>query len=122
MIINHLVDGLGGLIRYGATPAAVGSWCSRRTTPVLIDDHGALTGSELWSAVITTAQRRQFDRQGLADWIDSQAAMAYEVAMDASQRATFRERIERRLDEMRRADGSYDLTYVRLEASARKPG
>ncbi len=72
--------------------------------------------------VITTAQRRQFDRQGLADWIDSQAAMAYEVAMDASQRATFRERIERRLDEMRRADGSYDLTYVRLEASARKPG
>ena len=52
---------------------------------------------------------------------DSQAAMAYEIDMDPAQRATFRERIAGRLDEMRRPDGTYDLTYVRLEAVARRP-
>ena len=72
--------------------------------------------------VITTAQRRPFDREGLIGWIDSQAAMAYEIDMDTEQRATFRARIAERLDEMRRPDGTYDLTYARLEASARRPG
>ncbi len=73
------------------------------------------------NAVVTTAQRRAFDRDGLLGWIHSQAAMAYEVAMSADQRGEFRERIAARLDEMRRSDGTYDLTYVRLEASARRP-
>ena len=72
--------------------------------------------------VITTAQRPGYDRDGQIGWIDSQAAMAYEIDMDAAQRAAFRERIAERLDEMRRSDSTYDLTYVRLEASARRPG
>ena len=72
------------------------------------------------NAVVTTAQRRPFDRDGLIGWIDSQAAMAYEVAMDAEQRVEFRGQIAARLDEMRRSDGTYDLTYVRLEATAQR--
>ena len=72
--------------------------------------------------VVTVAQRRAFDRQGLEAWIDSQAAMAYEVTMSDEQRSRFRALVAERIDEMRRADGTYDLTYVRLEAFAHLPG
>ena len=71
--------------------------------------------------VVTVAQRRPFDRSGLEAWIDSQAAMAYEVAMSTEQRDEFRRQVAARIDEMQRADGTYDLTYVRLEACARRP-
>ena len=71
--------------------------------------------------VVTVAQRRPFDRAGLEAWIDSQAAMAYEVGMTAEQRSEFRAGVAARIDEMRRSDGSYDLTYVRLEAFAHRP-
>src|SRR5690606_10758895 len=47
--------------------------------------------------VMTVAQRRAFDRAGLEAWIDSQAAMAYEVAMSAEQRHEFRRQVADRL-------------------------
>lgn len=54
MIMKPAASGVG-LLRYGATPAAVGFLAARRSGPVLIDDDGPVTGPELWSAVTATA-------------------------------------------------------------------
>ncbi|SDS58958.1 AMP-binding protein [Microlunatus soli] len=44
-----------GVLRYGATPAAVGFLAGRRSAPVLFDDDGAVSGADLWAAVQATA-------------------------------------------------------------------
>lgn len=55
MIITDVAAGALGLLRYGATPAAVGFLAGRRSRPVLIDDNGTLDGRQLWAAVTATA-------------------------------------------------------------------
>jgi len=65
-------------------------------------------------------QRRAFDRAGLVGWLTSQALQAYEVGMTTEAAAAFRAEVLNRVDEMRRADGSYDLTFVRTDISARR--
>ena len=99
---------------------AVAPWCFPDAGWYLeqLTDAGFVVGD---NDVVTVAQRRPFDRAGLQDWIDSQATMAYEVAMDPAQRVEFRALVTARIDEMRRSDGTYDLTYVRLEALATRP-
>jgi trans-aconitate methyltransferase len=66
--------------------------------------------------VRTVAQRRSFDRDSLLGWLRSQAVQAYEQRLaSAERRAELRAEVERRVDELRRADGTYDLTFVRLD-------
>jgi|GEM_PF-624824 len=72
--------------------------------------------------VHTLAQRRGFDRQSLLGWLGSQCYQGFEIAMPQANHAAFRAEVEARLDEMRRHDGSFDQTYVRLDALARRPG
>lgn len=70
--------------------------------------------------VRTMAQRRPFDRAGLVRWLGSQCYQAFEDSIPPERHAAFRSEVERRLDEVRRHDGTFDQTYVRLDALARK--
>ena len=71
--------------------------------------------------VHTVAQRRSFDRASVLGWLMSQAVQAYEVDLAPGHRAPFRAEVEARVDELRRADGSYDLGFVRLDLLAFRP-
>jgi len=73
--------------------------------------------------VRTVAQRRSFDRETLLGWLRSQAIQAYESGLDPDERARLRSAVDDRVDELRRPDGTYDLTFVRLDlrANARVP-
>jgi trans-aconitate methyltransferase len=71
--------------------------------------------------VHTVAQRRSFDRSTMLGWLSSQAVEAYAVDLDPELRAPFREAVAARVDELRRPDGTYDLTFVRLDLLAFNP-
>ena len=95
--------------------------------------HDAATALELLEAagldaagegcfVRTVGQRQPFDEESMRGWLRSQALQAYEVSVPFADRQAFRETAESRLDELRRADGSLDQTYVRLDVLARRRG
>jgi ubiquinone/menaquinone biosynthesis C-methylase UbiE len=67
------------------------------------------------------AQRRPFDEATLLGWLRSQVYIAYEVGRDAEWAAAFRAAVEARLDDLRRADGTFDQTYVRVDVLVQKP-
>jgi len=71
--------------------------------------------------VRTVAQRRPFDRDSLLGWLRSQCYQGFEIDMPAADHAAFEAEVESRLDELRRHDGTFDQTYVRLDALARRP-
>lgn len=71
--------------------------------------------------VRTVAQRRAFDRESFAGWVHSQAIEAYAEGIAPARRAEFAAAVDRRLDDFRRHDGSFDQTYVRLDLLVRKP-
>ncbi|MEY2454677.1 MAG: trans-aconitate 2-methyltransferase [Acidimicrobiaceae bacterium] len=68
--------------------------------------------------VHTVAQRRSFDRDSILGWLSSQAVEAYAVDLAPEQREPFRASVAARVDELRRPDGTYDLTFVRLDLLA----
>ena len=70
--------------------------------------------------VRTTAQRRPFDRDSLLGWLRSQCYQGFELTMPGENHAAFRAEVEARLDELARPDGTFDQTYVRLDALVRK--
>jgi trans-aconitate 2-methyltransferase len=70
--------------------------------------------------VRTVAQRRHFDETTLIGWLRSQCLQAYEAAMPVEHHAAFRHAVEGRLDDLRRHDGTFDQTFVRLDVLARK--
>lgn len=71
--------------------------------------------------VRTEAQRRAFTRASLHGWVHSQAIEAYASGIEPARRAAFAAAIDEALDDLRRHDGSYDQTYVRLDLLVRKP-
>ena len=71
--------------------------------------------------VHTVAQRRQFDRDSVVGWLASQAVEAYAIDLAPEQREPFRAEVTARVDELRRPDGTYDLTFVRLDLLAFNP-
>jgi hypothetical protein len=73
----------------------------------LVEAAGFSSGADGW--VRTVAQRRPFDRAGLLGWLRSQCYQAYGRGEELAQAA------EARVDELRRADGTYDMTFVRLD-------
>lgn len=64
------------------------------------------------------AQRRAFDRDAVLGWLHSQVLHAYEATIDPAQHDAFRAAVDARVNELRRADGSYDRTFVRLDVLA----
>lgn len=71
--------------------------------------------------VRTVAQRRPFTEESLRGWLDSQVLQAYETGIDPRHHAEFRSRAHQDIGRFRRHDGSYDQTYVRLDALAWVP-
>jgi trans-aconitate methyltransferase len=71
--------------------------------------------------VRTVAQRRAFDRETFAGWVDSQAIEAYLAGVEPDRQSAFRAAIAAHLDECRRHDGTFDQTYVRLDLLVRRP-
>jgi SAM-dependent methyltransferase len=71
--------------------------------------------------VRSTAQRRPFDRDSLLGWLRSQCYQGFEIDMPAEQHAAFRADVEAHLDDLAYPDGTFDQTYVRLDALARTP-
>ncbi|MBD0275998.1 MAG: hypothetical protein ICV73_29235, partial [Acetobacteraceae bacterium] len=66
-------------------------------------------------------QRREMpDRAAFVGWLRSQVLVAYDPVVPRDRLAEFRAAAEdRALAELRRADGSYDQDYVRLDLLAR---
>ena len=83
----------------------------------LLEDAGFEIGRE---GVRTVAQRRSFTRDELSAFLRTQAVQAY-PADDEGVRRRFLMRVEASLDELRRPDGSWDQTFVRLEVLVRRP-
>jgi trans-aconitate methyltransferase len=79
----------------------------------LLETAGFALGGEDW--VRTVAQRRAFDRDGVLGWLRSQCENAYLIGLRAEQHEAFRSAVTDRVDELRRADGTYDVTFVRLD-------
>ena len=71
--------------------------------------------------VTTVAQRRAFDRDQLMGFVRTQAAMAYGVGSGDDLLPRFLAGVSHRLAELRRHDGSYDQTFVRLHVLCRRP-
>ena len=72
--------------------------------------------------VRTVAQRRAFTRDELHGWVHSQAIEAYRAGIEPVHHDAFTRAVDDHLDDLRRPDGTYDLTYVRLDLLVRKPG
>jgi trans-aconitate methyltransferase len=68
--------------------------------------------------VRTVAQRRPFSRETVLGWLHSQVIQAYEVGLDPDERARLRAAVDEHVDELRRTDGTYDVTFVRLDLRA----
>ena len=66
------------------------------------------------------AQRRSFDRAALRGWLHSQCLQAYEIGLPAERRGEFRAAADARLDDLRRGDGTFDQTFVRLDVLAQR--
>jgi trans-aconitate methyltransferase len=84
----------------------------------LLERAGFSLGQE---SVTTVAQRRTFDRDQLLGFVRTQASVAYVPGAPAEVRAAFLAAVETRVDELRRHDGSFDQTFVRLHVLARRP-
>jgi hypothetical protein len=71
--------------------------------------------------VTTVAQRRPFDRQQLLGFLRTQAALAYVPGAPLAVRDAFLRAVEQRVEDLRRHDGTYDQTFVRLNVLCQRP-
>jgi SAM-dependent methyltransferase len=99
-LLDEVSAGLGG-------PTAPWNFLPAGAALELVDAAGFRPGADGW--VRTVAQRRPFDRAGLLGWLRSQCYQAYG---DGEELAAA---VEARVDELRRADGTFDMTFVRLD-------
>ncbi|HKQ68285.1 MAG TPA: methyltransferase domain-containing protein [Polyangiaceae bacterium] len=117
------MGGAGNIARMVRMLDAVSSQLGGPTSPWTFPDAGTYlelleeAGFEVRGGHVgTVGQRRAFDEAGIQGWLESQALMAYEYGLPVQHHATFRRAVRARMNEVRRPDGSWDLTYVRLEA------
>lgn len=71
--------------------------------------------------VRTVAQRRRFSRDELVAMLRSQASVALTRHAAAGEAGPLTDEVVARVDQLRRHDGTYDQTFVRLEILARRP-
>lgn len=73
------------------------------------------------NGVRTVAQRRSFTRDELVAFLRSQASVAFTRTVAGGDAEAPRAALTAAVDELRRADGSYDQTFVRLQILAQRP-
>jgi len=71
--------------------------------------------------VRSVAQRREFDAHQLVAALRTQAVLAYAATEGPEARESLVADAQTRLDELRRTDGTFDQTFVRLHVLVRKP-
>lgn len=71
--------------------------------------------------VRTVAQRRQFTREGLVGLLRTQAGLAITRYAPDDAAEELLNAVSAKVDQLRRSDGSYDQTFVRLEILVRRP-
>ena len=71
--------------------------------------------------VTTVAQRRSFDRRQLLGFLRTQATLAYVPGARPEVRDAFLRAVEQRVEDLRRHDGTYDQTFVRLNVLCQRP-
>jgi SAM-dependent methyltransferase len=98
-LLDEVSAGLGG-------PVAPWNFLPAGAALDLLDDAGFVAGDG-W--VHTVAQRRPFDRDSLLGWLRSQCYQGYGSDLELIRG------VEERVDELRRGDGTYDMTFVRLD-------
>jgi len=116
--VVHFLDGVARAIAGPSAPSAPWTFVHAGAYLDLLLDCGF---SVERGFVHTVAQRRSFDRDSVLGWLMSQAVQAYEIDLAPEQHARFRAEVETRVDELRRADGSFDLGFVRLDLLAFRP-
>lgn len=72
--------------------------------------------------VRTVAQRRPFTQDTLWGWLVSQVFTAYEIDLSPDRHHRFRDQVNERIGDLKRHDGSFDQTFVRLDVLAWNPG
>jgi ubiquinone/menaquinone biosynthesis C-methylase UbiE len=113
--VAEVLDDLAA--RHGLPPATV-SFPDAGTALELLE-HVGFDVPE--GGVTTVAQRRPFDREALRGFLHTQAALAYVGGAEPGLRAAFLADVDAALDRLRRADGTHDQTFVRLDVLARRP-
>jgi SAM-dependent methyltransferase len=103
--------------QYGLPPAQV-TFPQPGAVMELLEQTGFEVGPE---GVTTVAQRRPFDRERLRGFLRTQASQAYVGGAPPDVRDAFVRAIDERIEELRRHDGTYDQTFVRLHVLARRP-
>ncbi|HEY6749124.1 MAG TPA: methyltransferase domain-containing protein [Mycobacteriales bacterium] len=85
----------------------------------LLEAAGFTVPADCWVRLLR--QVREFPvAEGMLGWLRSQTFPAYEPVLPAGASAEFRARCEERaVAELRRADGSYDIDFVRLDLLVR---
>lgn len=101
--------------RHGLTPAGI-TFPDAATALELVEEAGFAVPE---GGVTTVAQRRTFDRDQLAGFVRTQAAVAYGAPPSGTE--GFLAEVLDRLDDLRRPDGSYDQTFVRLDVLCQRP-
>lgn len=71
--------------------------------------------------VRAVAQRRHFTPETLLGWLRSQVYPAYEASLPLEAHLEFRREVESGIDRLRRHDGTFDQTFVRLDLLVWKP-
>ena len=108
-VLDSVAEALG-------SPPAATTFLDAATAFELLEEAGFAPGPD---AVRTVAQRRPFTRDELLAMVRTQAVNGYRL--DEDQRDRFVADVARRADELRRADGTWDQTFVRLEVLVRRP-
>lgn len=116
--VNRVREVLDDIARGHGLPTAEVTFPDPGTVLELLEQAGFRVPND---GVITTAQRRPFDRDQLAGFVHTQAAMAYIGDAEPEQRDAFLTGVDRRIDELRRPDGTYDQTMVRLAVLCQRP-
>jgi trans-aconitate 2-methyltransferase len=116
--IRHVVPLMDDVSAHFGGPSSPWTFPDAGTWMELVQDVGFEVEH---NAVRTVAQRRPFTRDELVGWLRSQAFQAYEVGIAPAHHEAFRADVIDRLDEVRRADGTFDQTYVRLDVFATVP-
>ncbi len=109
-LLNEISTSLGGRTSMPWTFADPGSWVEILETAGFSVDHPGF--------IRTVPQRRPFARASLAGWFESQAFQGYESHLPVELHAELRAKTFERFDELRRGDGTFDQTYVRLDLLA----